>query len=225
MTEASADKPIAWALLGDRAMKRRDILGAVAAGLGGLLLPVGASAATDVGAKAPAFEALDSANRQRALTEFAGKIVVLEWTSSSCPFVRAQYASGKMQEVQQWARSQGVVWLSVLSTHPGRRDFLSGDKAQAFNRSRNAAPTALLIDSTGKLGRAYGARTTPHMFVIAADGLLAYAGAIDSKPTVDKDVVPKSRHLVAAALQDLLAGRKVGTPRSAPYGCAIGYEA
>lgn len=206
-------------------MRRRIALGAATASLGSLLLPAGASAAADVGSKAPAFEVLDSENRQRTLAEFAGKIVVLEWTSSSCPFVRAQYASSKMQKVQQWAKSQGVVWVWILSTHPGREDFLTGEKAQAFNRSRNAAPTALLIDSSGNMGRAYGARTTPHMFVIAADGMLAYAGAIDSKPTVDKDVVSKSRHLVEAALKDLLAGRKVGTPRAAPYGCAIGYKA
>lgn len=203
-----------------RRVKRRTWM--VAAASVGLLRTVWAAA--DVGQKAPSFEVTDTTGRKRTLAEFAGKPVVLEWTSNSCPFVRAQYDSGKMQEVQRWATGQGVVWLSVLSTHPSRGDFLAPAKADAFNKSRKAAPTALLIDSTGQAGRAYGARTTPHMFVIAADGSVAYAGAIDTKATVDAAVVARSRNLVRAALEDLLAGRKVATARTTPYGCMVGYE-
>lgn len=207
-------------------MRRRESLLAMAGALGSVLVPHAASAAgADVGQKAPSFEILDISNRKRSLSEFTGKIVVLEWTSPSCPFVRAQYVSGKMQELQRWAVGQGVVWLSVLSTNPGRADFLPPEKAEAFNQSRHAVPTALLIDSAGQLGRAYDARTTPHMFVITGSGLVAYAGAIDSKATVDEAVVPRSRNLVRAALEDLLAGRKVATPKTVPYGCLVGYEA
>ena len=206
-------------------MKRRDSFAVIAASVCAGVAPGTAAAAAAGGSKAPAFEVMDSAGRKRASSEFAGKIVVLEWTSPSCPFVRAQYASGKMQEAQRWAAVKGVVWLSVLSTNPGRADFLPPEKAQEFNRSRNAAPTALLMDTEGRLGRAYGARTTPHMFVIASNGVIAYAGAIDTKATVDEKVVPKSRNLVIVAVQDLLAGRMVGTPRTAPYGCLVGYEA
>lgn len=205
-------------------VKRRTCLAALAGTLTGLRLP-SAAAATDVGQKAPAFEVADTTGRKRTLGEFVGKIVVLEWTSSSCPFTRVQYASGKMQEAQRWATNQGVVWLSVLSTNPARADFLPPAKAEAFNRSRKAAPTALLIDSTGQTGRVYGARTTPHMFVIDANGLIAYTGAIDTKATVDERVVPHSRNLVRAALEDLLAGRPVATPKTSPYGCMVGYEA
>ena len=206
-------------------MRRRETLLAVAGTLSGLLASGVARAAVDVGQKAPSFEVIDAANRKRSLAEFAGKIVVLEWTSPSCPFVRAQYVSGKMQELQRWAVGQGVVWLSVLSTNPSRADFLEPGNAGSFNRTRNASPTALLIDSAGTMGRAYGARTTPHMFVIAANGQLAYAGAIDTKATVDEAVVPRSRNLVRPAIEDLMAGRKVSTPKTAPYGCLVGYEA
>lgn len=206
-------------------MKRRASLGVLAAGLGSALLPGLSVAAANVGAKAPAFEVLDSTNKRRNLSEFAGQIIVLEWTSPSCPFVRAQYVSGKMQEAQRFAADRSVIWFSVLSTNPGRADFLPAQKAEEFNRLRKAAPTALLMDSSGQMGRAYGARTTPHMFVIGANGLVAYAGAIDTKPTVEEEVVLKSRNLVTAALQDLLAGRTVATPKTAPYGCSVGYEA
>lgn len=192
----------------------------------GMVLPQQAyCAALAVGQKAPSFVTVDTAGQSRTLEEFKGKIVVLEWTSPSCPFVRAQYRSGKIQELQGWAKGQGVVWLSVLSTNPGRGDYLNAAKANALNQERKAAPSALLIDSSGKMGRAYGARTTPHMFVIHTNAVLAYAGAIDTVPTVDEAVVPTSRNLVRAALEDLLAGRKVQTPVTSPYGCMVGYDA
>lgn len=207
-------------------MKRRQIV----LGLGGLLgagtLPQRANSTQSLdGKKAPPFDVLDTSGQSRTLSEFKGKIIVLEWTSPSCPFVRAQYASGKMQELQGWARKQDIVWLSVLSTNPARGDYLAPQKAAMFNQERKAQPTALLMDSSGQMGRAYGARNTPHMFVVNGAGLIAYAGAIDTKPTVDESVVPKSRNLVRAALEDLLAGRSVATPMTASYGCLVGYSA
>jgi len=111
--------------------------------------------AVEPGIRAPDFEAVDTANKKRRLAEFKGKTVVLEWTSPSCPFVRAQYG-GAMQEVQAWATKQGVVWLSILSTHPSRRDWLPPDKAEAMSRGRGAAPSALLLDPEGAMGRAGG---------------------------------------------------------------------
>ena len=203
-------------------MKRRETLLAVGAGLAGLELHgfAGASATAQEKA-APPFAVDDAAGKRRTLDEFKGKTVVLEWTSPSCPFVRAQYASGKMQELQGWAKAQGAVWLSVLSTNPVRGDYLDPRKAMAFNQGRKAQPTALLMDSSGQMGQAYGARNTPHMFVINSVGQIAYAGAIDTQPTVDELVVPKSRNLVRAALEDLLAGRSVATPRTTPYGLSL----
>ena len=207
-------------------MKRREILLTMSGILATVSLTrvTGATTATQEKAASP-FAVNDATGKRRTLEEFKGKIVVLEWTSPSCPFVRAQYASGKMQELQGWAKERGVVWLSVLSTHPARGDYLAPEKALAFNQGRKAQPTALLMDSTGQMGQAYGARNTPHMFVINSAGLIAYAGAIDTQPTVDESVVLKSQNWVRAALEDLLAGKRVAKPRTAPYGCLVGYSA
>src|SRR3989337_581513 len=122
---------------------------------------VAAAQAQQVGKPAPGFEVLDSTNRKLRLSEFAGKTVVLEWTARSCPFVRAQYDSGVMQELQKWSTGQGIVWLSVVSTHPTRHDYLPPAKAHRMHRERGAASTALLMDSDGAVGRAYGAIVTP----------------------------------------------------------------
>ncbi len=207
-------------------MKRRESLLAMGGALAGLFLNGGADATVVAQEKmAPTFAVDDATGKRRTLEEFKGKLVVLEWTSPSCPFVRAQYASGKMQELQGWAKAQGVVWLAVLSTHPARGDYLAPQKALAFNQDRKAQSTALLMDSSGQMGQAYGARNTPHMFVINSAGQIAYAGAIDTQPTVDESVVPKSRNLVRAAMEDLLAGRRVAISRTTPYGCLVGYSA
>lgn len=203
------------------------VIAAGAAGAAGASLLTGSktsSGALTVGGPAPAFDVIDATGKRRTLAEFSGKVVVLEWTSPSCPFVGAQYNSGGMQATQRWSAERGVVWLSVLSTHPKRSDYLTPAKAQAFNLERNAAPAALLMDDNGEMGRAYGARTTPHMFVIAKDGTLAYLGAIDDRPSFFKAQVAGAHNYVRAAIEDLLAGRKVSTPSTRPYGCSVGYE-
>lgn len=173
---------------------------------------------------APAFEVLDTRMRKRTLSEFKGKTVVLEWTSASCPFVRAQYESGVMPELQRWAASQGIVWLSVLSTHPSRRDYLPPDKADALHRGRGGAPAALLMDSAGGMGRAYRAVVTPHMFIVEPKGELVYSGAISDNPTMSASEARASRNYVRAALDDLAAGRKIATPSTRPFGCTIAYS-
>lgn len=201
-------------------MNRRSLILAAGAvgGLGALR-----AFAIEPGKRAPDFEALDTANKKRRLAEFKGKTVVLEWTSPSCPYVRAQYG-GAMQEAQAWATKQGVVWLSILSTHPSRRDWLAPDKAGAMNRSRGAAPSALLLDPEGAMGRAYGAVVTPHMFVIAPGGSIAYAGAIGDRSTTDAQEALRAKNYVRAALEDLAAGRPVAVPSSRPFGCTIAYS-
>lgn len=182
-------------------MKRRQLL---VFGIGSVsALPLRALGAA--ARSAPGFEVADTAMRKRSLAEFKGKTVVLEWTSASCPFVRAQYESGVMPELQRAATAQGIVWLSVISTHPSRRDYLPPDKAEAMHRKRGGAPTALLMDSAGGMGRAYGALVTPHMFVIDREARA-------------------SRNYVRAALDDLAAGRKVATPSTRPFGCTIAYS-
>jgi len=196
-------------------MKRRHFLILAAGALGGV---------PALAAPAPEFEVLDSQLRKRRLSEFKGKTLVLEWTSASCPFVRAQYESGVMPELQRWAGAQGIVWLSVLSTHPSRRDYLPPDKADALHRARGAAPAALLMDSAGSMGRAYRAVVTPQMFVIDAKGEVVYSGAISDNPTMSAKEARTSRNYVRAALDDLAAGRKVATPSTRPFGCTIAYS-
>jgi len=197
-------------------MKRRQIL----------ILAAGAVPALQLLAANPApnFEVPDTRMRKRSLSEFKGKTVVLEWTAQSCPFVRAQYTSGVMPELQRAAAAKGIVWLSVLSTHPSRRDHLPPDKAEAMHTGRGAAPAALLMDNEGRMGRAYGAIVTPHMYVIAPSGDLAYAGAISDNATMSAAEARASRNYVKAALDDLAAGRKVATPSTRPFGCTIAYS-
>ena len=197
-------------------MKRRHVLILAAGALSGLNV-LAANAA-------PQFEVPDSRARKRRLSEFKGKTVVLEWTSASCPFVRAQYESGVMPELQRWAASQGVVWLSVISTHPSRRDYLPPDKAEALHRSRGAAPAALLLDAEGAMGRAYRAVVTPHMFIVDPKGELVYSGAISDNATMNPSQARSSKNFVRAALEDLAAGRRVATPSTRPFGCTIAYS-
>lgn len=212
-------------------MIRRRSFAAIAGVLAGLAaVPPAVAAGTasaqtqaEVGKPAPPFEVVDADDHKRTLAEFAGKPVVLEWTSPSCPFAAAQYRSGRMQELQKWASRKGVVWLSVLSSHPSRSDYLDAAAAQKFNRGRGAVPAALLIDSSGAMGHAYGAMTANHMFVIDRKGTLVYAGGIDAAQSTKANEVLHARNFVRAALDDLLAGRKIRTATTEPAGCAISY--
>jgi peroxiredoxin len=197
-------------------MNRRHFLILAAGALSGLPAHAASSA--------PQFDVPDAQMRKRRLSEFKGKTVVLEWTSASCPFVRAQYESGVMPELQKWAASQGIVWLSVISTHPSRRDYLPPDKAEALHRARGGAPAALLMDSAGSMGRAYGAVVTPQMFVLDPKGEIVYSGAISDNPTMSAKEARAARNYVRAALEDLAAGRKVATPSTRPFGCTIAYS-
>ena len=204
-------------------IRRRFLFSGVALLWSGAEAAADPAAAAKLGRRAPAFSTPDVTGRQRTLSEFKGKIVVLEWTSSSCPFAAAQYASGRMPELQRWATGKGVVWLSVLSTHPSRGDYLPPAQADAFNRQRGGVPTALLMDDPGTMGHTYGATTADHMFIVAANGTLVYAGGIDDSESRDPKEVAESHNHVRAALEDLLAGRKVAVPSTEPFGCAVSY--
>src|SRR5688572_27716141 len=201
-------------------MKRRELILFAIGSLGAVPLRAAAAAGT----LAPRFEVPDTAMRKRHLAEFKGRVVVLEWTSASCPFVRAQYESGVMPELQRSAAAQNIVWLSVISTHPSRRDYLPPEKADAMHRNRGGAPAALLMDSSGTMGRAYGAVVTPHMFIIDPKGDLAYAGAISDNATMSASEARASRNYVKAALDDLLAGRKIAIASTRPFGCTVAYS-
>ena len=183
----------------------------------------GAFAAAAIGQPAPAFSAVDTSGRTVSLADFKGRHVVLEWVNPGCPFVQKHYGAGHMQATQRGAAAQGVVWLAVNSTAPDAGDHLRPADMAAWMRSQKAAATATLMDSSGQVGRAYGARTTPHLFVIDAQGVLVYAGAIDSKPTADPADIPRATQHVKAALRESLAGKPVTVASTRPYGCSIKY--
>ncbi|MCU0839780.1 MAG: redoxin domain-containing protein [Rhodospirillales bacterium] len=156
------------------------------------------------------------------MSDYRGRIVVLEWTNHDCPFVVNHYRSGNMQALQREATANGVVWLSIISSAPGEQGHVSPAEAERLTRERGAQPTAVILDPTGAIGRIYGARTTPHMYIIAADGQLAYAGAIDDRPGTSGD--PKAaRNYVREALTALAAGQPVAAAATAPYGCSVKY--
>ncbi|MDX2276972.1 MAG: thioredoxin family protein [Hyphomonadaceae bacterium] len=198
---------------------------AVATGVGGFAFVRNASAAVETGAAAPAFSVQDANGQTRTLSEFAGRTVVLEWTNNGCPYVRKHYDSSNMQTLQREAAAAGVVWLTVISSAEGEQGYLDGAGALARARQENAAPTAILLDPSGTMGRAYGARTTPHMYVINGEGRLVYQGAIDDQPSARPSSLEGANNYVRAALADVAAGRPVQTAQTTPYGCSVKYRA
>jgi peroxiredoxin len=176
-----------------------------------------------VGQPAPAFTATDSNGKTVRLADFKGKPVVLEWTNADCPFVQKYYSGGDMQKLQAEARKNGAVWLTINSGAAGNQGHVTGADANKLMRTQGFQSTHYLLDADGTIGRAYGARTTPHMFVIAPDGTLAYAGGIDNIPSANPSDIAKAQPLVRLALADVKAGRPVGTPTSRPYGCSVKY--
>ena len=183
-----------------------------------------ALAAATVGQPAPAFTATDSNGKTVSLAQFKGKTVVLEWTNADCPFVKKHYGSGNMQATQAAAAKQGVVWLTVNSSAPGKQGNVDGAKANAIVKSNGAAPSYYLLDPDGKIGKLYDAKTTPHMFVINPAGVIVYAGAIDSAPTADPADIKGATNYVTAALTAVKAGQPVATTTSKPYGCSVKYS-
>ena len=182
-----------------------------------------AATTAEIGKPAPAFTAMDADGTSRSLSEFAGKVVVLEWTNKDCPFVKKHYGSNNMQALQKEITGKGVVWLTVLSSAPGKQGHLDGAAAKAHVASVGAAPSAFLLDPTGAIGRSYGAKTTPHMYVIDAKGTLVYAGGIDDKPSANPEDVKTAKNHVRAAVDEVLAGKAVTVASSQPYGCAVKY--
>lgn len=177
-----------------------------------------------VGKPAPDFTARDSAGQTVRLADYAGKTVVLEWTNHDCPFVRKHYGAHAMQDLQKTWTGKGVIWLSVISSAPGEQGFVDGAEADRLTRERGATPTAVLLDPQGTLGRAYDAKTTPHMFVISGDGTLLYQGGIDDKPSAEIADLTGAKNYVAAALAEIAAGRPVTVKTSRPYGCTVKYS-
>jgi peroxiredoxin len=196
----------------------------VALGIAFGLLAVGAAGATAVpGQPAPAFELTDVSGKRVQLADFRGKYVVLEWNNPSCPFVRKHYDSGNMQSLQKRFTAQNVAWLTINSTAPSHPEHREPAALAVWMKQQGGVPTALMLDPDGKVGQAYGARTTPHMYVIDPQGKLIYAGAIDSKRSADPADVKTAKNYVADALADAMAGKPVGIGSTQAYGCSIKY--
>ena len=182
-----------------------------------------ALAAATVGQPAPAFTATDTSGKAVSLADFKGKHVVLEWVNPGCPFVVKHYQSANMQGTQKDAVAKGVVWLTINSTHEDASDYKKPAEMAAWMQQQKAAATATLMDASGKVGRAYGARTTPHMYGIDPVGTVVYAGAIDSKASSNPADVAGATNHVKAALAETLAGKPVSVASTRPYGCSIKY--
>jgi peroxiredoxin len=182
-----------------------------------------AGAAPQIGQEAPDFTAVDSKGNPIHLREYRGKIVVLEWTNADCPYTHKHYSSGNMQSVQTLAQKNGIVWLSVISSAPGKQGFVNGAAADALTLSRHAVPSAVLLDPTGSVARLYAAKTTPHMFVIDKDGALRYMGGIDGLATTDEADIARAEPYLKEAMLAVAAGEPAPHPVTKPYGCSIKY--
>lgn len=206
-------------------MNRRTFATTFAVSAAVLLMAVSSSQAEPkVGAPAPTFSAVNSEGKTVNLNDYRGKTVVLEWTNDGCPYVRKHYGSGNMQALQKKWTDQGIVWLSVISSPPGEQGFADAARANSLTTDRKAAPTAVLLDPKQQVARAYGATSTPHMYIIKPDGMLAYAGAIDDKPTSRPADVKDAKNYVDDALAELKAGKAVSTPATRAYGCVVKYS-
>ena len=189
------------------------------------LMGSNAVAAPTVGQRAPDFVAIDTAGKQHRLSDFAGKFVVLEWTNPGCPFVRKHYGSGNMPATQKAATDKGVIWLSVNSTERAAGDYLKPAALEAWMKEQSGAPTAVLMDEDGVLGRAYAARTTPHLYIIDPKGVLVYAGGIDSIASSRIEDIKTATNYVNQALGEAFGGKPISAAATKPYGCSIKYKA
>lgn len=203
--------------------KKTIVTGLLALGLGSVLW------AAEVGKPAPDFSAVDSKGKVHELKDMKGKFVVLEWHNQDCPFVKSQYAKGKMQGYQNKWTQKGVQWFTVISSAPGKEGYVQASSADQDVKKTKAKVTAVFLDPKGTLGMAYGAKTTPHMFVIDPKGILIYDGAIDNAPRVDEAVTKTDNgepyvNFVDKALTEAMTGKKVTIQSMAPYGCHVKYQ-
>ncbi len=176
-----------------------------------------------VGTAAPDFTLNDTTGQPRSPAQVKGRFLVLEWNNPECPFVHKHYDSDNMQRLQRAMTAKGVVWWTVNSSAPGKQGHVSPEQAAAITKARGAAPTAVLLDADGAVGRRYGAKTTPNMFVINSDGVVIYAGAIDDRPSTDPADVEGAVNYVQRALDEAMAGKPVSVPQTRPYGCSVKY--
>jgi peroxiredoxin len=188
------------------------------------LLSFGAAQAEPVvGQPAPVFSGAAAEVGTVNLADLLGKTVILEWTNNECPFVRKHYESGNIPKLQKQAASQGIVWLQVISSAPGKQGYIDAQTAKKLNQERGATPANVIFDASGAIGKLYAATNTPHLFIIDSKGVLLYKGGIDSIPSTDKDDVASAENYISSALQELAAGKPISKAVTKPYGCSIKY--
>lgn len=185
---------------------------------------IAALAGPAIDAKAPSFSGLASNGEAISLDQFKGKTVVLEWTNDGCPFVQKHYRTGNMQKTQKSADEAGAVWITVISSAPGKQGHADAARANLLTEERGAEPDFVLLDPEGIVGKAYGAKTTPQMALIDKDGVLRYAGAIDDKPSANHASVEGATNYLLAALESVETGKPVDVKETKPYGCNVKYE-
>ncbi len=181
-------------------------------------------AAPKIDQAAPDFKLTDATGKEHSLSDFKGKWVVLEWVNFGCPFVKKHYGSGNMQNLQKTYTEKGIIWLSICSSAPGKEGYYDSEALTEKIKSTNNASTAYLVDSEGKVGKMYEAKTTPHMFIVDPEGKLAYAGGIDNIASTDKDDIKEATNYVKEALDAALAGKPIAVKSSKPYGCSVKYK-
>ena len=176
------------------------------------------------GSQGPGFTGITMTGQQISLSDYRGRPVVLEWTNHQCPYVRKHYGSGNMQKTQRALTEDGAVWISIISSAPGKQGYVSADEAQQLTAARASYADHVVLDPTGTIGRLYGAKTTPHMFIVGETGALLYQGAIDDIPSASRRSLTKATNLVLAAWGQIKAGESVGIPKTKPYGCTVKYS-
>lgn len=190
------------------------VLGMTAAGVADGPMP---------GKPAPDFSGLLTTGETVTLSDLKGKPVILEWTNHDCPYVRKHYSSGNMQRTQRAMTEDGVTWISIISSAPGKQGYVDAEEAEDLSTSRGAYNDMLVLDPSGEIGRLYGAKTTPQMFLIDADGILQYMGAIDNRPSTRKSSLEGATNYALQAWEQLKSGKAVTPSSTKPYGCSVKY--
>jgi peroxiredoxin len=184
----------------------------------------GAVEGVGVDSQAPQFTLRDAAGAAHSLSDYSGKYVILEWVNFGCPFVGKHYGSGSMQALQRTMTARGAVWLSVCSSAPGKQGYFEGDELKAKLKEENASPTAYLVDADGTVGKLYGAKTTPHMFIIDPKGVLIYEGGIDNIASTDRDDIAKATNYVKEVMGAAWDGKPLPVKTTRSYGCSVKYR-